>query len=286
VSIEVWERERAADLEQLCAAALPSDDLSADELLACCWDGAAASVVLGADDGTGAIAACAHDHGPRRVGFVQLVAVHPDVRRQGRGRALLDAAHDWLFAEAGALEVRAGAGAPHYLWPGVDVTHLEALCLFESAGYLVTGGEVNMRCTTAFRADPPAGVSLRRAVDDEVVDAVLALVRTSWPWWEAEVARAVEHGCCHAAVDTGGAALGFACHSVNRAGWVGPMGTDPRRQHGGVGAALLAQVCRDLGTAEFAEAEIAWVGPVGFYAKAAGATISRAFRSLTFPGPT
>ena len=284
MNIEVWGPERAADLEQLCAAALPSEELSADELLACCWDGAEASVVLGTDDGTGAIAACAHDHGPRRVGFVQLVAVHPDARRQGRGRALLDAAHGWLFGEAGAQEVRAGGGAPHYLWPGVDVTHLEALCLFESAGYYVTGGEVNMRCATAFRADAPAGVAVRRAVDDDVVEAVLTLLRREWPWWEAEVARAVEHGCCHAALAEDGAAVGFACHSVNRAGWVGPMGTDPGRQHGGVCAALLGQVCRDLMTAEFAEAEIAWVGPVGFYAKA-GATVSRTFRSLTRPAP-
>jgi len=59
------------------------------------------------------------------------------------------------------------------------------------------------------------------------------------------------------------------------------MGTDPVRQHGGVGAALLGQLCRDLQIAEYDRAEIAWVGPVGFYAKAAGATVSRSFRSLT-----
>jgi GNAT superfamily N-acetyltransferase len=282
VTFAVWGRDRAGDLEALCAAALGDEELSADELLATCWDGADASVVLGPDDGSAAVAACAHDHGPRRVGFVQLLAVHPDARRRGTGRALLDAAHRWLFDEQGVAEIRAGAGAPFYLWPGVDVAHTEALCLFEAAGYFVTGGEVNMACPTSFRAAPPDGVTVRRAIDDDVVDSVLALVRRDWPWWEDEVARAIEHGCCHAAVDAGGRAVGFACHSVNRAGWVGPMGTEPARQAGGVGAALLGQVCRDLMTAELDTAEIAWVGPIGFYAKAAGATVSRSFRSLTF----
>ena len=63
------------------------------------------------------------------------------------------------------------------------------------------------------------------------------------------------------------------------------MGTDPTRQHGGVGAALLGQLCRDLQAAEFSSAEIAWVGPVSFYAKAAGAKVSRVFRSLMLPRP-
>ena len=115
------------------------------------------------------------------------------------------------------------------------------------------------------------------------------LVQKHWPNWEAEALRAVEHGCCHVAVAADEAAtsgaLGFACHSVNRAGWIGPMGTDPHGQHGGVGTAMLSQLCRDLRAADMPEAEVAWVGPVGFYAKAAGATVSRVFRSLVLPKP-
>jgi hypothetical protein len=123
-----------------------------------------------------------------------------------------------------------------------------------------------------------------RALDDDVVAAMLALVRRQWPNWEAEAMRAVEHGCCHVArregEDGNPHALGFACHSVNRAGWIGQMGTDPTGQHGGVGTAMLSQLCRDLRIAEIREAEVAWVGPVSFYTKAAGATVSRVFRSL------
>ena len=50
-------------------------------------------------------------------------------------------------------------------------------------------------------------------------------------------------------------------------------------------AALLSQVCRDLMIADFDAAEISWVGPVGFYANAAGASVSRSFRSLRLRRP-
>jgi GNAT superfamily N-acetyltransferase len=285
--VDVWGPERASELAALTAAALPDEELSEDELLACCWDDP--GVVFGAPDGSGAVSACVQTQGDRRIAFLKLLVVAPDKRRRGTGRALVEAVHEWAFEQEGAAEIRVGGSAPFYLWPGVDTEHLEALCLFESLGYWVTGGEVNMRVPTSFRADPPAGVVVRRAVDDADVERVLALIRRVWPWWEAEAARGIEHGCCHAAFGVDDAedapALGFACHSVNRAGWIGPMGTDPDRQHGGVGAAMLGQLCRDLQIAEYDHAEIGWVGPVSDYAKAAGARISRTFRSLTLLPP-
>jgi mycothiol synthase len=78
-----------------------------------------------------------------------------------------------------------------------------------------------------------------------------------------------------------GHTIGFACHSVNRAGWVGPIGVDPAHQRGGVGAAMLSALCTDLQAAGHADAEIAWIGPIGFYAKTAGAAVSRAFVTHT-----
>ena len=284
--VVTWGGEHADELAALVAAALPDEELSADELLACCWEDPAPGVVLATADGTGAVSATAGQHG---VGFIKLLAVHPAARRRGTGRTLLGAAHEWLQRDHACTAIVAGAAAPFYLWPGVDVAHTEMLCLLEGAGYHVTGAGVNMRCATSYRAQPPPGVIVHRALEDDVVASALELVRREWPWWEAEVQRAIEHGCCHVALategDDTGAAIGFACHSVNRAGWIGPMGTDPKHQHGRVGSALLAQLCRDLMIADIREAEIAWVGPVSFYAKAAGATVSRSFRSLTWRAP-
>ena len=56
------------------------------------------------------------------------------------------------------------------------------------------------------------------------------------------------------------------------------MATDPGRQHAGVGRSLLGEVCASLSDAGHTEADIAWVGPIGFYAKA-GAVVSRVFRN-------
>jgi hypothetical protein len=59
------------------------------------------------------------------------------------------------------------------------------------------------------------------------------------------------------------------------------MGTDPVQRHGGVGNALLSAIATDLMAAGLQSVEVAWVGPVGFYANAAGATVSRTFRTLS-----
>jgi hypothetical protein len=136
-----------------------------------------------------------------------------------------------------------------------------------------------MALPSTFRAPCPPGVSLRRVLDDAEVATLADFVGTHWPNWLAEMHRAAEHGCCHGAFEEEtDQPIGFACHSVNRAGWVGPMGTDPARRTGGVGWAMLGELCRDLMVAKFDDVEISWVGPVRFYAKA-GATVSRSFRT-------
>ena len=57
------------------------------------------------------------------------------------------------------------------------------------------------------------------------------------------------------------------------------MATDPVRQRSGVGRALLGAVCAcPLAAAGHTEADIAWVGPIGFYAKA-GAAVSPRVRN-------
>jgi GNAT superfamily N-acetyltransferase len=282
--VETWAADRASQLADLVAAALPDELLTLDEIRFCCWEGD--GTVLGLPSGEGAVAVCVAEEGPRRIGFVKVVVVDPAAQRRGHGRALMENAQRWAF-ERGAEEIRVGASAPFYLWPGCDVEHLGAQCLFESLGYWAVGAEVNMRCSTDHRADPPSGVHVARVEDRRAADAVLALVRREWPNWEGETSRGIELGTCFGAfLDADpDVALGYGSHSVNRRGWIGPMATDTRRQHGGVGTALLSSLCEDMQRQGIDEAEIAWVGPLRFYAKAMGATVSRVFRSLTLPRP-
>ena len=255
-------------LARLVAAALPDEGLTAADLETCCYgpdtevlgDEQAAAVLT--VKGTGAFAAA----------WLVLLAVHPDCQREGRARALV-AESARRARSAGAVDLHLGTAIPRYVWPGVDFRFTAALSLFEAIGFEPYGAAYNMGITTSFRADSPAGV----AVDREDGDGATALAARCFPHWCDEVERGVAAGSCYVARQ-GGDTIGFACHSVNRAGWIGPMATDPERQRGGVGRSLLGAVCAALADTGRAEADIAWVGPVGFYAKA-GARVSRVFRN-------
>ncbi|WP_208028431.1 GNAT family N-acetyltransferase [Rhabdothermincola sediminis] len=274
--MERWGPERLDELARLVDRALPQERLTADELLASSWDDP--GIVLGTPSGDGAVSAVVRSFGELRIGWVKLIVVAPERQREGVGKALLHTAETWAF-DQGASEVQLGGAAPFYLWPGVDVEMLGMLCLAESSGYESVGSEINMALPTEFRAEPPAGVALRRVLDDRDIEAVQTFVSAHWPWWRPELDRGVEQGGCHAAFTVSAHdVVGFACHSVNRSGWIGPMGTDPQRRHAGVGHALLGALCADLMVAHITRAEISWVGPVRFYAKA-GARVSRSFRS-------
>lgn len=293
---ERWERGRLDDVVAIVTDALPEERLLADEIEAGLFDDDD-TVVLGLPDGHGIVAVAIRNVAIGETSLVaatlKLIAVSPGHRRQGAGRRLLDAA-ERVAAAAGATELHLAGSAPFYFWPGVDVRFVGMLCLAEACGYRPVGAELNMSLPATFRAPCPAGTEIRRVLDDREVAAVTALVRRAWPWWEPEVVRAIDQGGCLGAFASSDeiagadetardlACQGFVCHSVNRAGWIGPMGTDPARQHHGLGSALLGEACRDLMIANHQDVEVSWVGPVRFYAKA-GATVSRVFRTFTKP---
>lgn len=264
----------ADELLALVDVALPAEELSTDDLLGVCWDTElGVSTVLG--DDLGAVSVAVRDG----VGAVQLLVVHPDARRDGRGRRLLDDATTWAF-DNGATSLVIGAAPPWYLWPGIDIRWTAAQVLAESAGFTLHGAAINMSCSTKVRVPTPDGVALRRIVTDDDAVLVLDLCRRAFdPPWQHEASRGIEHGACHGAFDEAtGDLLGFAAHSVNRVGWLGPTGVDPTKQRRGVGGPLLSACLLDLQVAGFARCEISWIGPTGFYAKVADAEISRVFR--------
>ena len=273
-----WGPERAGELASLLAEAMPDEHLSVDELLGVLWDDP--GTVLAPEAGDAVVATVVRRHGELAVGHVRLLAVAPGAQRRGVGRQLLDAAEAG-FRDEGAAVAVLGAEAPIYLWPGVDVTAVPALCLFEAAGYRTTGTEVNLVLPSSFRAPTPEGVLIRRAIGDADVAAVRDLVGQAWPSWSVELDRAIDAATAFVAVDAATEdPVGFCCHSVLRTGWLGPMGTRPVRQGAGVGAALVSAVCADLMVARRDRVEIAWVGPVRFYAKL-GATHGRSFRTMS-----
>ena len=283
--MDAWGRERADDVMAIVDLALPGEALTGDDVVANLFDDPDPVRVVGDERARGVAAAVVRQQATHTLVHLQLLAVAPAAQREGIGRALVADIERWAFDEIGAGAVVVGAGAPFYLFAGVDVLATPALCLFEAMGYRARGAELNLSFPSRFRATPPAGIAVRRVLDDADVAAVVEFCGPRWPNWVPELRRGVEHGACHIAVTAGGEIAGFGCHSVNRLGWLGPIGTDPERQRGGVGTALLSAIATDVMAAGFDQVEVSWIGPIGFYAKAAGASVSRVFRSLSKPAP-
>ncbi|MGH9025261.1 MAG: GNAT family N-acetyltransferase [Acidimicrobiia bacterium] len=255
-------------LATLCAAALPHEGLTIDDVATCCFG--PGSEVLG--DDRGAVVLTVKRFGEHARAGIVLLAVRPDAQGRGLGRALVDTAAERARVQ-GAADLHLGTALPRYVWPGVDFAFTGALALFEATGFEPYGAEFNMAIDTGFRQAPPAGVDIVRESEEGAAD----LARAEFPHWEDEVVRAVARGTCFVA-RVNDATLGFGCHSVNRRGWIGPMATDPNHRYGGMGYVLLGAVCADLADGGTATADIAWVGPAGFYARA-GAHVSRVFRT-------
>ena len=283
--VDVWERDKVPAVMALVDEVLPGELLSEDDVVANLFDDPDPVRVVGLGDDDGFAAAVVREASGRRVAHIQLLAVANRAQRTGVGRTLVEALHGWAFEEMDAEVVVAGAGAPFYLFAGVDVRATAALCLFEALGYRPRGAELNLSFSSRFRAPPPSGVVVRRVLEEVDAEATDEFCARHWPNWIPELRRGIEHGACHAAFDAGGAVMGFGCHSVNRMGWLGPIAADPARQGGGVGSALLSAISKDVMAAGLDTVEVSWIGPVRFYVKAANASVSRVFRSLALPRP-
>jgi GNAT superfamily N-acetyltransferase len=217
------------------------------------------------------------------VGHIDLIAVDPAARGRGIGRALAEAAQEWLRSE-GATEARFAGNPPCYAWPGIDVRYTPAACLAESLGYDRYRVAWNMTADVAAMGDlldeddaasarlAAAGVTVHAAPAGER-GAVAAFARAHWndAWaWEAEQAT----GCYYAARD--GEILGFAAWG-SRPLWFGPMGTAEAARGLGVGRVLARRCLAEQAAAGIREIQIGWVGPVRFYSLAFGARVERVF---------
>ncbi|SNT61807.1 Acetyltransferase (GNAT) family protein [Asanoa hainanensis] len=288
--------EREADVAALCRMALdlPSDSIEADQIVdrlrspgpvpgsagerrITGWVALLGSAVVGVVLGS-------TGYGDPSVGHVDLIAVHPEHRRHGIGRALLARAEASL-AEFGATSIALVGNAPVYAWPGIDVRYTAAVCLAEASGYAradiawnmtadLTPGSPALAPTTEAEARlASAGVAVRRAVPADVPGLAEFAAAEFGPGWGAEVAAS--EGIHYAVRD--GAVLGFACWGSSRPSYFGPMGTAAAARGLGVGGVLLRRCLREQHAAGLSSAQIGWVGPVPFYSTNSGARIERVF---------
>jgi GNAT superfamily N-acetyltransferase len=259
------------ELAALCAAAMPEERLTARELeYLCCGVNEPGEPDEHFGDEHGAAVMQLQRFGEHVAAWLVLVAVHPDRQSRGLGKDLVSAVLERARA-AGAQDVLLASAIPRYLWPGVDTANTRVGMLLETMGFERDWVGINMAIDTGFRRPPPTGVVIERETGIGAHDFAAG----AFPHWVPELDRAVGLGTAFAA-RAGDRTIGFACHSVNRAGWIGPMATDPVQQHGGVGSALLAALCADLQTRSIATGEVSWVSNLRFYGKC-GARVSRVF---------
>ena len=274
--MRIWGRDDAAQLSGLVDLTLPGEGLTADEVVSACFEDPDPAVVLALPGGEGAVAVVAREAGPARTAHLILLAVEPPAQGEGRGRRLLAAAEEWAFDAMGSSELVAGGRDPFGLWPGVDVRWTRSLCLFEAAGYRTGPATLVLSCPSTHRAPAPPGIDVRRVLTDADADAVLAWSAVHLPGHRRALVRAVEQAGCLVALAGGGVA-GLVCHSINRAGWIGPIAVAPDHRRRGVGRALLGAACADLRASGLGDAHINGSGPLEFFVRSTGASVSRVF---------
>jgi GNAT superfamily N-acetyltransferase len=220
-------------------------------------------------------------------GYIKLLVVEASCRGGGLGSQLLNTVEGRMRQE-GVEVVRVCESSPNYLTPGLDVRYTQGACFFETHGYRRLGATYSLKVDLTADdfltiADEVRlarrGFRVRRAETVDY-DRAMALLQQYWPPWRAEVHRAFtnEPITLHLALQNG-QLLGFAAYDCNNVGlaWFGPMGTVPAVRGQGLGGVLLRRCLRDHKAQGHDTAIIPWVGPVGFYARFAGARIDRVF---------
>ena len=220
------------------------------------------------------------------VGHVKLLAVAPDHQRRGLGGVLLDGV-ERQFLAAGVTKSRIFADSPTYLRPGVDFRLTSFVCFLLRRGYSAPKNAVNMVVDlAAAKLDTAAdetrlresGIEFRRLAASDA-EGFQTYLGKEWGWsWQSEAIQALQRDpvSCHLALRDG-QFVGWSCHNIDQPGHFGPMAVNADVRRSGVGSVLLRRCLTDLRHEGWAEADIQWVGPITFYSREVGATLSRCF---------
>jgi predicted N-acetyltransferase YhbS len=262
----------------LCGRA-SHDPAPRDDLLAALFDPRRPALVRG--DPQRGVVATVERNGQA---YIRLLAVDPACRRQGVGGALLAAAEADLAGVGTSGTVVVGTDAPDFLYPGVDTRHTDLLCLLEKHGYERVSFNFNMAVDLTQLPADPGGTEPATEGDREEFAAFLS---RHWPFWADEALRGLDKGKLVLARDSGGIA-GFCAWDVNWEGKLGPMAARTWARGQGVGRKLVIGALHRMRAQGRADAEIVWVAPLRFYAKAVGAVVNRVFfvyrKRLRAPG--
>ncbi len=227
------------------------------------------------------------DREDEKVGYIKLLCVNPNYRRQGIASSLYKAVEE-KFIAAGVKKIRVYESYPNYYMPGVDPFYTEAVCFFERKGFKKFNDTSNLAANltdqdfhTAEEEKQLAGENLicRRA-EQKDRDEVLSWVKEAFPAWISEVSESFNNEPVTLFIaELEGKLKAFSAHEVNNkgTGWFGPMGTDSSLRGKGVGGILLRKCLADMKEMGFVKAIIPWVGPIPFYMHYSNSKVERVF---------
>lgn len=216
-------------------------------------------------------------------GSIALIVVDANHTRQGIGTALL-AGLELKLHSLQANEIWTGGGQPRFWWPGIDENLPGVINFFENAGYTREETVSNMRVTfenTDLEPRSTGRTLIRRLTKAEWPVFREWMDRTWKGQWGAEVETTLNRSpisCFVASLDN--EYIGFAAYDTNRLGLFGPMGTSPLARGTGLGSELLRHCLREYIDQGKPDCDIGWVGPMEFYEKAVGASVSSSFARL------
>lgn len=195
-------------------------------------------------------------------GYLTLLAVAPEFRRQGIGRTLVLAAETY-HREQGRRFVQVSPYAPGYFIPGPDeADHAAAIALLESLGYQKVYRPLSMECPLwnltvpdwverAERDLLDHGVRIRNldlALILPTLEFAARVFAGDWVRYARDAAHAILAGDCPerlvVAVDESGpdpVVVGYSHHAGER---FGPIGVDPARRGQKIGQVLMYRTLR------------------------------------------
>jgi len=222
---------------------------------------------------------------------VQLFGVIPQHRREGIAARLLTEL-EGRARDRGMTSMQVTGVPGGYFFPGVPIDATPAICLLEKRGYRTDRNcrvdmDVDLMAAdldTSAQVESLAGqgVQVRRATRPEI-DAVARFAEQHFSRaWGMEVQGAVAADADELPLFAAwhqGEVVSFAVYDTLGHARFGPTGTRPDMRQRGIATILLKLCLASMRSRGDAHAQIIWVGPIGFYARAVNARIHRAYWS-------
>lgn len=265
------------------------------------WEPKKALICIDNDKILGFMQGVIRDIRGTRYGYIKLMAVDKNYRRQGIARMLYEKL-EGHFRSDNVDAVRIYDVPMNYFMPGIDPRYTEALCFAIRMGFKRFGDAVNLTVNLnesdwdtreeekaleipAYPASPVGGrtgkqgIEVRRAEANEKQN-VIDFVKEEWALWTHEVEMAFKDNppSIHVA-KLQKKIKAFSAHNGNNkgTGWFGPMGTHSDLRGKGIGSILLKRCLADMRLMGQKSAIIPWVDHLDFYVHHANARVDRVF---------